>query len=185
MQTKGFFPRTVFRPQATGSETSRQAWAQAARRLGAGPLAHLASASKSLTGGLAPSTPAFPNSGSCSRLGSRRARAARRLREGQSSAAHTPAQQLHEAVRGLGATCACEQVHKGNPFRATGRQPGDRGRLSSTGTSRFAQEHVLKRGLRLRVRSWQQCAPRAHCAALTHQRACRTMVLQKASRAPL
>ena len=42
--------------------------AQAGRRLGAGLLAHLASSSKSLTGGSAPSTHVSPNSGSCSRL---------------------------------------------------------------------------------------------------------------------
>ena len=58
------------RPQATRRyiEAKKQPGARAGGRLGAGPLAHQASASKSLTGGSAPSTRNYPSSESSSRL---------------------------------------------------------------------------------------------------------------------
>ena len=55
--------------RSRGHPRLRPSKGQPGRRLGAGPLSHLASASRSLTGGSAPSTQVSPNSGSCSCLG--------------------------------------------------------------------------------------------------------------------
>ena len=90
----------------------QRAQAQPGRRLGAGPLSHLASASRSLTDGSAPSTHVSPNSGSYSRLA-----ASGDCEEG-SPPPHarlhsSSAQQFGDTAR-LGAR---EQAHEGHPVR--------------------------------------------------------------------